>query len=81
MYYVYLVECSDKTFYIGYTNNLEKRIKAHNEGKTGAKYTRSRLPVTLKYSESFKTLSKALKREHELKKLTRSEKELLVNNM
>ncbi len=80
MYFVYIVECSDNTYYIGYTNNLDKRIKAHNEGKTGAKYTRSRLPVILKYSESFTTLSEALKREYQLKQLTRKEKLKLLNN-
>lgn len=77
MHYTYLVECRDHTFYIGYTNNLEKRIKTHNAGK-GAKYTRGRLPVLLRYYEEYETKSEALKRECELKKLKRKEKERLV---
>ncbi len=79
MYFVYLVECFDKTFYIGSTNNIEKRIEAHNNSKTGAKYTKARRPVILKYSESFDTKSEALKREIELKKLTRKQKEELLD--
>lgn len=79
MYFVYLLECSDKTFYIGIAKNLEKRIKAHNEGKLGAKYTRFRRPVTLKYFEKLPNLSEALKREYRLKQLTKQEKSLLFN--
>ena len=52
MHYTYIVECSDGSLYTGYTNNLKKRIKAHND-KKGAKYTRGRTPVTLKYYEEF----------------------------
>lgn len=66
--------CSDNTLYIGSTNNLKKRVAAHNTSKHGARYTRARRPVTLVYSEDCKTLSRALKREHALKKLTRKEK-------
>ncbi len=73
-YYVYIVQCSDKTFYIGATNNLNKRLTDHNTSKYGAHYTKTRRPVVLVYSEDCKTLSKALKREHELKRLTRKEK-------
>lgn len=79
MYFVYILECADLTLYIGSTNNIEKRIVAHNSSKTGAKYTKARRPVILKYSESFETKSDALKREHELKKLTRQEKLKLFN--
>ena len=79
MYYVYLLECSDKTLYCGYTDNLEKRFKTHSLGK-GAKYTKSRLPVSLIYSEEFETKSEALKREIAIKKLTRNEKIKLVEN-
>lgn len=79
MYYVYLLECSDKTLYCGYTDNLEKRLKTHNLGK-GAKYTKSRLPVLLVYNEKFESKSEALKREIEIKKLTRAEKMKLVEN-
>lgn len=82
-YFVYILECADKTFYIGITNNLQKRIFAHNNSATGAKYTRARRPVVLKYSEEIKNKSKlkslALKREFELKKLTRKEKEILIS--
>lgn len=79
-YYVYVVECSDATFYIGITNDLDKRIFAHNNSKTGAKYTRGRRPVILKYSEECKNKNEALKREYELKKLSRQEKRNLVEN-
>jgi putative endonuclease len=78
MYYVYIVECADKTLYTGYTTDLEKRVKNHNESKVGAKYTKARRPVKLKYSEKFSTLSEALKREAEIKNLKRKEKLELV---
>jgi len=79
MYFVYIVECADKTLYTGYTNDLEKRIKTHNEAKTGAKYTKARRPVALKYFEKLPTLSEALKREIEIKKLTRRQKLSIIN--
>jgi len=78
MYYVYIVECADKTLYTGYTTDLDKRIKNHNESKVGAKYTKARRPVVLKYSEELPTLSEALKRECKIKKLTRKEKIKLI---
>ena len=74
MFYTYILECADKTLYTGYTNNLEKRLTEHNESKLGAKYTKARRPVILKYSESFDSKSEAMKREIEIKKLTRQEK-------
>lgn len=77
-YYVYMLECADGTFYIGSTNNLEKRLIAHNNLKSGAHYTKIRRPVALKYSENFKSKSKALKREFILKQLARVEKKKLV---
>lgn len=77
-YYVYLLECSDDTYYCGYTNDLDNRIKNHNSSKYGAKYTVGRRPVVLKYSEEFETLSEALKREYQIKKLTRQEKKKLI---
>jgi putative endonuclease len=80
MYYVYILECSDTTLYIGWTNNIEKRLEAHNTSKTSAKYTRARRPVVLKYTESFETKSEALKREIALKKLSRKEKLDLITN-
>lgn len=76
MYYTYIVECSDKTLYTGYTNNLAERIKAHND-KKGAKYTRGRTPVVLKYYEEFDDKTDALKRESQIKKLKRKKKLLL----
>ncbi len=79
-YTVYILECSDKTLYTGYTNDVEKRIKNHNEGKTGAKYTRARRPVKLVHQENFRTLSPALKREIAIKKLSRQEKIKLIKN-
>lgn len=72
--YVYMVECSDGTFYTGWTTCLERRLKAHNSGK-GAKYTRSRGPVKLIYYEEFATKEEAMRREYEIKHLTRKEKE------
>jgi len=77
MFFVYFVECRDKSFYCGYTNDLEKRIDLHNQGK-GAKYTQKRRPVRLVYSEEFETKSEAMKREYALKQLTRREKEGLI---
>ena len=77
-YFVYLLECSDKTLYCGYTTDLKKRVESHNNSKTGAKYTAGRRPVVLKYFEEFETLSEALKREWEIKKLSRGEKEDLI---
>ena len=74
MYFIYILECADKTLYVGYTNNLERRIKQHNESKSGAHYTKIRRPVKLKYSEKFKTLSVARRREAEIKRLKREEK-------
>ena len=81
MYYVYIVECADKTLYTGYTNNLDKRIKCHNDAKTGAKYTKGRGPVVLKYYEKLSTLSEALKREIKIKKLTKKQKIELINGI
>ena len=77
MNYTYLVRCADGTFYTGWTNNLEKRMKTHNEGK-GAKYTRGKRPVELVYYEGYKTREEAMKREYEIKQLSRQEKEELI---
>ncbi len=76
--YVYIVECSDKTFYTGSTGNIEKRIQEHNSGKSGAKYTRGRRPVKLVYVEPCSTPSVALKREAEIKRLSRAQKAVLI---
>ncbi len=76
-HYAYMLRCSDNTIYSGYAVNPEKREKVHNSGK-GAKYTRARLPVKLVYYEKFETKSEALHREIELKKLSKKEKEHLI---
>ena len=77
MNYTYIVKCSDKTFYTGWTNDLEKRIEMHNSGK-GAKYTKARLPVELVYYEAFDTKEEAMSRELHIKRLSRSEKQKLI---
>lgn len=76
-FFVYILECADMTYYIGCTNNLEKRLKEHNTSKNGAHYTKIRRPVVLKYQESYETLLEARGREATLKKLTRKQKEKL----
>lgn len=77
MHYVYIVQCIDGTLYTGYAIDLEKRLAAHNTGR-GAKYTAGRRPVFLVYSESFESKSDALRRERELKRLPRADKQALV---
>lgn len=77
--FVYILKCADGTLYTGWTNDLEKRLKAHNSGN-GAKYTRSRRPVELVYHESFETKEEAMKREFALKQLSREEKLALIGN-
>ena len=73
----YIVECSDGTLYTGWTNDIEKRMKAHNQGQ-GAKYTRGRTPVELVYLESFETKQEAMKREACIKRLKRRDKLALI---
>jgi len=77
-WHVYMVCCSDGTLYTGITNDLEKRIEAHNSGKAGARYTRSRRPVTLVYSEQAGSKSEAASLEYRIKKLGRLKKKELV---
>lgn len=79
MYHTYLARCADGTLYTGYCADLEAREKKHNEG-VGAKYTRGRLPVKIVYSESFETKSEAMKRENEIKAMTRQFKEKLIES-
>jgi putative endonuclease len=79
-HYVYIVECSKGTYYTGYTNDLENRIKQHNEGK-GAKYLRGRAPVKVVYSRKHRTLGDALRAESRIKGLTRAQKEKLVKGI
>lgn len=76
-YYVYLLRCGDGTLYTGYTDDVERRLAVHQSGK-GAKYTRSRLPVELVYSEALPDKSAALRREAAIKKLPREKKLALV---
>lgn len=78
MNYTYIVECADGSLYCGWTNDLEKRISDHNDGK-GAKYTRSRLPVKLVYFEEFDTKEEAMSREWHIKELSREEKLKLID--
>ena len=76
-HYTYILECKDQTLYTGYTTDLERRLKVHNDGK-GAKYTKIRRPVKLVYHEEFDNKSEALKREYSLKQLSRKQKLLLI---
>jgi len=75
--FTYIIRCKDNTLYAGWTDDLGKRVEAHNSGE-GAKYTRGRTPVTLVYFEEFETKSEACKRECEIKKLTKRQKENLI---
>jgi predicted GIY-YIG superfamily endonuclease len=77
VYHVYIVRCADGTLYTGYAADPEARVAAHNAGR-GARYTRSRLPVTLVYIEACESKSHALAREYELKQLPRSTKQALI---
>ncbi len=77
-WYLYILRCKDGTYYTGITTDVEKRLEVHRSGK-GAKYTRGRTPLELVYSESCEDHSHALKREHEVKKLKREEKETLIS--
>jgi putative endonuclease len=79
-FFVYMVTCSDGTIYTGYTSNIKKRIKEHNSGSKGARYTRSRRPVKLSYFEKFSKRREAMRRERAIKDLTRDEKLLLIQN-
>ena len=78
IWFVYMVRCRDGTLYTGITNDLEKRIMAHNTGKDGARYTRSRRPVKLVYSEEVESKSAAASLEYEIKKLPRLKKVRLL---
>ncbi|MFC2063996.1 GIY-YIG nuclease family protein [Chloroflexota bacterium] len=78
-YFCYILECCDGSFYTGWTTDLERRTKTHNSGK-GAKYTRTRTPVRLVYSEELPDRSSAMKRERSIKKMNHPGKQKLVNN-
>ncbi len=77
--YTYIVECSDGKLYTGWTNCIERRLRAHNSGK-GARFTRTRRPVTLRYLEISETKSEAMKREAAIKKLKLCQKQQLIKN-
>lgn len=77
-HFVYILTCADKTLYVGATNNLKKRFQEHNTSKRGAHYTKIRRPVTLAYSERFRTLGRARRREAEMKRFTRAKKLELI---
>lgn len=79
IYYVYILRCGDGSFYTGWTNDLKKRLTAHQEGR-GAKYTRGRGPLQLVYTEEFDNKSEAIKREYHIKKMSRKEKETLIDS-
>jgi putative endonuclease len=78
-HYVYVLECSDGTFYTGYTTDVDRRVREHEAGE-GAKYTSGRTPVSLVHVEEFDSCSAAMSREHEVKSLSRAEKERLVGS-
>lgn len=79
MNYTYMLECADGSLYTGWTNDLHKRVAAHNAGK-GGKYTRSRRPVKLVYAEEHAERSEAMRREVLIKRMTRSEKQALLDS-
>jgi predicted GIY-YIG superfamily endonuclease len=79
-WFVYIVRCADASLYTGITNDIERRINAHNnDNRTASAYTRSRRPVELVYQESHQTRSQASKREYQIKQLSRKEKIALLN--
>jgi putative endonuclease len=80
MYCVYILKCSDATYYTGITNDVRRRVAEHNADPKGAKYTKARRPVKLVYTEECANRSVAQKRECEIKKLSREKKELLITS-
>ena len=79
MHFAYIVRCADGTLYSGYARDPEKREAAHNRGR-GAKYTSGRRPVRLVYTEAFESAGDALRRERQLKRLSRDAKEALIKS-
>lgn len=79
MYYVYIAQCKDNSYYTGYTNNLCERLKVHNSGK-GAKYTRGRRPIHYVYCSSYANKSAAMKEEYRIKQLSRKDKIKLIQS-
>jgi len=81
MYYLYILRCRDNSLYCGQTNNLERRINEHNfDNNKSAKYLRGKKPVKLVYSEKYSTLQEAMKREIQIKKLTKAKKEAMIES-
>ncbi|MCX6701797.1 MAG: GIY-YIG nuclease family protein [Candidatus Zambryskibacteria bacterium] len=80
MYTTYILECVDKSFYVGCTNDLKRRLVQHNNLKSGAHYTKIRRPVILVHSENFRTLTEARRRETEIKGWRREKKLLLIQS-
>ena len=78
-YYIYILLCSDNSYYIGVTNNLEKRVLQHQNGFDLSSYTFNKRPITLVYDEQFIDIKQAIEREKQLKKWSRAKKEALVN--
>jgi len=79
MYFIYILRCSDNSLYCGQTKDLQRRVKEHNLDKfKSAKYTKNRKPVKLVYFEKYKTINEVLKREFEIKKMTKAKKEILI---
>lgn len=76
-FYVYILRCADGTYYTGSTNNIERRLKQHAGQKAGARYTKTRRPVSLQYIEEFPTLLEARRREIKIKSLTKEHKQKL----
>jgi putative endonuclease len=78
MFHIYILECNDKTLYVGSTNNLIKRLHEHNTKKNGAHYTKIRRPVRLVYKKEYETYGEARKQEAALKRLSRKQKSELI---
>ena len=81
MYYLYILQCADKSLYAGITVDLARRVNEHNNSKLGAKYTMARRPVKIVYSKKFRNRSLASKAEIQIKKLSREEKVELIKNL
>lgn len=78
-FYVYLLRCSDESLYCGFTTDLDRRINEHNNSPKAAKYTKNKRPVILAYYEEFSDKTSALKREFEIKKMSRQQKIDIIN--
>ena len=78
-FFVYIIKCSDGTYYTGYTNNLDNRLKLHNQGR-GARYTKVRRPLKLAWSKEYKYFKRAFLEELRIKKLSRKQKEKLIKD-